>query len=425
MRRTCTGPALRPRKDSDRTGLMTPIPLGQNTPTSFRLARENDVDGSITEEPRSGGDSTYGVQSLQDTICEAESTLKDEEGHHEDSEDVHEARRRSTLRPMAHPRTRDTSRGSVEDPIPDTTDSSPAQAAQECPSAPSLSHSSRSLSLDSQAPLSSLPSTPKSMSNRSFRPSDEESPDEGGSQAIISSEEDEAEPPPDVQNSAPQLIMPSIKMPSRRPFTDRGKAMGRLKVLIAGDSGTLNWGCGYVSIKCMLIGCSGAGKTSLIKAIVQTCEDIVHVDPLSSSQPSINQSLSGNSKNHRESPNTQATQRITEVFASTKPYPSWWANIEDTKALRRRKSLGDTVLERNLCFVDSPGYNNGLSKMEVMKLVLQYIEAEFSKPFSTPTATEGDIAALLSGSGGSQVDVVFYLVTQGSLQVARMLVLAD
>lgn len=37
--------------------------------------------------------------------------------------------------------------------------------------------------------------------------------------------------------SAPQLVMPSIKMPSRRPFTDGGKRIGRLKVLVAGDSG--------------------------------------------------------------------------------------------------------------------------------------------------------------------------------------------
>lgn len=37
--------------------------------------------------------------------------------------------------------------------------------------------------------------------------------------------------------SAPQLVMPSIKMPSRRPFTEEGKNMGRLKVLLAGDSG--------------------------------------------------------------------------------------------------------------------------------------------------------------------------------------------
>lgn len=37
--------------------------------------------------------------------------------------------------------------------------------------------------------------------------------------------------------TAPQLVMPSIKMPSRRPFTEEGKAIGRLKVLIAGEKG--------------------------------------------------------------------------------------------------------------------------------------------------------------------------------------------
>lgn len=41
-------------------------------------------------------------------------------------------------------------------------------------------------------------------------------------------------------DSMPQLIMPSLRMPSRRPFTDRGKAMGRLKVVIAGASGEYN-----------------------------------------------------------------------------------------------------------------------------------------------------------------------------------------
>lgn len=36
---------------------------------------------------------------------------------------------------------------------------------------------------------------------------------------------------------APQLIMPQIVIPSRRPFTDKGKRIGKLKMLIAGDSG--------------------------------------------------------------------------------------------------------------------------------------------------------------------------------------------
>ncbi len=39
--------------------------------------------------------------------------------------------------------------------------------------------------------------------------------------------------------SAPQLVMPSIKMPSRRPFTEGGKRRGRRTVLVAGDSGML------------------------------------------------------------------------------------------------------------------------------------------------------------------------------------------
>src|SRR5690554_4205484 len=39
--------------------------------------------------------------------------------------------------------------------------------------------------------------------------------------------------------NAPQFIMPEITMPSRRPFTEKGKRIGRLKIMIAGDSGGL------------------------------------------------------------------------------------------------------------------------------------------------------------------------------------------
>jgi hypothetical protein len=40
-----------------------------------------------------------------------------------------------------------------------------------------------------------------------------------------------------LHDSVPQLIMPSIKMPSRRPFTENGKGIGRFKVLVAGATG--------------------------------------------------------------------------------------------------------------------------------------------------------------------------------------------
>jgi len=65
--------------------------------------------------------------------------------------------------------------------------------------------------------------------------------DDVASQAIISSGDEDREVTSDLveSGSAPQLVMPTMKMPSRRPFTERGKNMGRLKVLIAGDSGML------------------------------------------------------------------------------------------------------------------------------------------------------------------------------------------
>jgi len=159
----------------------------------------------------------------------------------------------------------------------------------------------------------------------------------------------------------PQLIMPSIKMPSRRPFTDQGKTIGRLKVLIAGDS--------------------GIGKTSIVKAIVQSCEHIVHVDPIAPSPQALARSLprQRTSTRRRSSQADGAgTSQITEIYTSTKPYPEWWSEVDDINLLRRRKSLGDTVLDRNICFVDTPGYSSGLS---VRACVLSLLRQTDLRPF--------------------------------------------
>lgn len=64
----------------------------------------------------------------------------------------------------------------------------------------------------------------------------------------------------------------------------------------------------------------------------------------------------------------QTTTQITEIYASTKAYPSWWSEVDESKVLRRRKSMGDSVLERNLCFVDTPGYGNKTSVSFVLLL---------------------------------------------------------
>ena len=232
----------RSRKDLDAAGLASTAGLAHNIPTSFCMTSEDELENSSTRATRPGTDSTFGVRSLQETIYEASPPVMTGDDDEEDNEGVgngHEGRRRSTLRTRPKVRTRDSSRGSVEQAPVNTGNSSPYNPSQADHSAPSMSQSFASLS--SQAPLSSMPSSPKSFSNRSFRPSDEDSLDEGGSQAIASSEDDDVEPQSQssIQDSAPQLIMPSIKMPSRRPFTERGKTLGRLKMLIAGDTGML------------------------------------------------------------------------------------------------------------------------------------------------------------------------------------------
>ncbi|KAK1751569.1 hypothetical protein QBC47DRAFT_416848 [Echria macrotheca] len=201
--------------------------------------------------------------------------------------------------------------------------------------------------------------------------------------------------------SVPQLIMPSIKMPSRRPFTDAGKSMGRLKVLVAGDS--------------------GVGKTSLIKAIVQSCEHIVHVDPITPSPGSsgvirpltrhrTSSGTGGPSHRRQSSKSENSTTQITEIYASTKPYPEWWSEIDDFRVLQRRKSLGDAVLDRNICFVDTPGYGSGSSSMDTITPVTSYIESHFRR-MSSNSLSDGDTLNMIGGEGGVQVDVVLYLVS--------------
>ncbi|CAK7203435.1 hypothetical protein SEUCBS139899_006169 [Sporothrix eucalyptigena] len=217
--------------------------------------------------------------------------------------------------------------------------------------------------------------------------------------------------------SAPQLIMPSIKMPSRRPFTETGKNMGRLKVLIAGDS--------------------GLGKTSLIKAIVQSCQHIVHVDYITPPSVSLRETrrssaatVAGSSnlpdggqntirarrKSSRSTRSDTSTDQITEIYASTKPYPAWWSELTDDGSSRRRKSLGDNVLDRNICFVDTPGFTRGTSTMDSIMPVIKYVE-EYLQKLCTNSLNDSDFVGLVSGDGATSVDVVFYLVS-GNLKPA-------
>lgn len=195
-------------------------------PSTFFLSRSPHVSD---DEPGDMKETMYGVQSLGETLSRSELAASSPRSFPadgqcmsspsqglEDSEELQSSRRRSTIKPFGYGVQDSSSR-----PPPSDTVSRPLTPLN--PDEPS-----------------SLPSSPKSISNQSLRPLDDISiTDEISSQHLMSGDEEERSraSPRLGPGGASQLIMPSIKMPSRRPFTERGKSMGRFKVLLAGAPG--------------------------------------------------------------------------------------------------------------------------------------------------------------------------------------------
>lgn len=179
-------------------------------------------------------DSTYGVRSLAETL---------EEAFGQDGESTAFAATATETRSSSPQRPTHRTRKSSSD-ASETSLARRTMIHRRKRSRGSLSPSPSNANLDmlSPFPASSMQSPSRSVSVTSLRSSDGV-PEDTMSQAVVSDgDEDDAG---DEQIGAaeslmsfPQLVMPSIQMPERRPFTAKGRAMGRLKVLIAGPEGT-------------------------------------------------------------------------------------------------------------------------------------------------------------------------------------------
>ncbi|ORY08690.1 Septin-domain-containing protein [Clohesyomyces aquaticus] len=398
MRPSSSGDHVPLAKPRSRKSSVADVPAAQggpssHVPTTFFLRSEEEMELSLaasqgTETSGRQRESTFGVQSLADTL---EAAFGPDSGAGDKIEEPAATAGKQDActagspasSPKGSSRRSDSSRSSLRRKHARKASNQTISV----PLTPINVHAASSIS------ASALPSTPKSVSLQSLKLSDEESGvDDAASQAIASSGEDEDEEA--LGHSAgtfPQLVMPSIQMPARRPFTAKGKAMGKLKVLIAGDS--------------------GLGKTSLIRSIVQLCEDIVHVDPLSTSQPLSQSPPPPKSRTRRQRVEDAGTSKIVEVCASTKAYPHWWTDLEESRVLRRRKSFSDTVLERNLCFVDTPGYSKSSSRSEEMHQVVEYVQSLLYRNAESGSLEDSELLSIISGNGGVQVDVVLYLLS--------------
>ncbi len=213
------------------------------------MKREEELEQSVATPGRSDAarrsrESAFGVQSLADTL----------EAAFGQQPRTAKVRRESgtSIEGSGKAASRSLSRNSSSGPVrrSETAKPPPTRKLKTKPS----SHASSvplilgKVDAPSSIPPSAMPSTPTSVSLHSLKLSDEESTlDEVESQAVASSgeEEDDAEMEGAPSGSFPQLVMPRIQMPTRRPFTTKGKNMGKLRVMVAGQRGTflLVWPC--------------------------------------------------------------------------------------------------------------------------------------------------------------------------------------
>jgi hypothetical protein len=243
MRPLPGGDALSSAKSRSRkSSLVDPLAVSSHVPTTFFMKSEEEMEQSLAsskhpEPPRRQHENTFGVQSLEDTLEAAFGHESRAEGTKVDRVTRHVSQGRETVGRLSSRSPRSSRKES------ESRTSSPTMLSRRKP----LSNANNTMpspitpfNPDLRSPMpSAISSTSRSISLQSLKLSDEESSLDGvASQAIASSEEEE-ETMFEASSSFPQLVMPSIQMPARRPFTAKGKAMGKLKLLVAGEVGML------------------------------------------------------------------------------------------------------------------------------------------------------------------------------------------
>jgi hypothetical protein len=195
------------------------LPINPSVPQALFLAKESDLNKAASSTENNQQDPQSNVQTLADAL---DTAFRSEECMPAEKHGVNAGSESNTdtmphLIPMASK--------PVIDAFIHPTKSSPKPSPFSTP-----------LNTGSPAPdfwNSAIPSTPKSGSF-SLRLSDGESQMGVEDSEHGSPEEDNQ---PTAVDSQPELVMPSLAMPDRRPFTDRGRSIGRLRICIAGRQG--------------------------------------------------------------------------------------------------------------------------------------------------------------------------------------------
>lgn len=129
---------------------------------------------------------------------------------------------------------------------------------------------------------------------------------------------------------------------------------------------------------------------------------------------------------HRDTSSRTRVPRISEIHASTMARPQWWDSHDgEGPGEPHHSSFVDTILDSNICFVDTPGHECSKVRFlthgnfdvvidqwqisDAISLSHEYIESHL-RPHLSSSVEDSDMLRMLGGSGGSLVSAVLYLI---------------
>ncbi|KAF9185035.1 hypothetical protein BGZ51_002977 [Haplosporangium sp. Z 767] len=236
--------------------------------------------------------------------------------------------------------------------------------------------------------------------------------------------------------SSLNLIMPSSAMfvKSREP-TIEGEKLGFVKMMVTGQ----NWTWNSILIQGMFkwdgiiandfddefLQEQGLDSDSNNSPMASETPGSVSVQDLHSS-PGVQETSSNESSGHAEdlSPPQRKrdqyhgpTETIIEHFASSMVLPSW------ARAGFDEQDIHQEILVKNICFVDTPGYNAFSNPDRVMDLIISYLGLQFqvtNKFFSRSALSDDSLGRFLANNSTgahSHVDLCLYVIEGGLTEI--------
>ncbi|KAG5363445.1 hypothetical protein CJU89_2618 [Yarrowia sp. B02] len=275
----------------------------------------------------------------------------------------------------------DTTYSVVETPSVQAPVEPPAEGPSVAPSTYPYNHFAH---LKSLSVVSSKPASLLSMDSASSSPRLDAS-DALLSETLLSSDDDDSENGRELR--MPQFIMPTIPLPSRRPFTEAGLRLGKLRVLVAGQK--------------------HSGKSALIRSLVQQCQDIVFVDAAAPLVTPLPRSKAARAFHEPVMWETQASTRPTAVF----------------EVVSESSTLTETAspLDFNVSFVEC-------SSGDWLDHATAYLEQQLQKTSHMVNPLSPSCSKIMTTSAGmDNVDVCLFLLAKppDAEQLEQMRVLSS